>query len=140
MAARLTVDADMAAWPALARFVEAFAAEQRLPVDERARLMVVLEELLTNLVKYGYDAGAPRGTAHVGLAIERGLLAIDFEDDGRPFDPLGRAVDHLDKAVEDRPVGGLGLHLIRSMAQDASYSRQAGRNHLRLVRRLSAPL
>lgn len=138
MTARLNIGADLADWPALARFVEDFAVSQALPAAERSRLLILLEELLTNLAKYGYEPGDRHGRAEIGLALDRGRLTIDFEDDGRAFDPLGQAADHLDRAVEDRPVGGLGLHLIRSMVDEASYSRRSGRNHLRLVRRLTA--
>jgi len=136
VAGRLTVGADLANWPSLARFAESFAVSQRLPEAERSRLLILLEELLTNLAKYGYDAGAPGGTAEIGLRLDRDSLIIDFADDGRPFDPLGHAANHLERSVEDRPVGGLGLHLVRSMTDEATYRRAGGRNHLRLVRRV----
>ena len=54
-------------------------------------------------------------------------LAIDFVDDGQPFDPLGLPAPDLDAAAEERQVGGLGVHIVRSLVDEARYLREGGR-------------
>ena len=135
MAAPLVLRSDPAEWPRLQAYAEGFADAYSLVAEERSRLLIVLEELLTNLIKHGYDA--PRtGDAEVSLALEGGMLVIIFADDGRAFDPLAHVVSSLDAPAEERPVGGLGIHLFRAFADEAHYSRDGERNRLTLMRRL----
>lgn len=133
---RITVTSDSAGLRAAVAFVDGFAAEQKLPDGERAHLHLLVEELLTNLVKYGYDLEGA-GRAELTLRRDGDRVVLTVVDDGRAFDPLGAPAPDLDRKVEDRPVGGLGLHLIRSLAEQASYARVAGRNHLTLTRRIA---
>jgi anti-sigma regulatory factor (Ser/Thr protein kinase) len=121
----------------LVRFADAFAAGHRLPADEAARLQVILEELLTNVVKYGYRGTSAQGSITVALAFDGNNLAIEFEDDGIAFDPLSHQAPDLHLSAEERPVGGLGLHLLRSLTDKGHYRRDLDRNHLSLVRRIA---
>ena len=119
-------------------FVEKFAAEQGLAAEDRARTLIVLEELLTNLSKYGYpDRREVKGTAEVTLELEGSRLTIEFGDDGDAFDPFDRTGPDLNQAADSRPIGGLGLHMVRELAEEASYSRRDGRNVVRLCRRVT---
>jgi serine/threonine-protein kinase RsbW len=65
------------------------------------------------------------------------MLTIEFGDDGQAFNPLDRVAPDLSEPLESRPVGGLGLHMIRELADEAHYSRRDGRNVVRLSRRVS---
>lgn len=136
MADEIRVRAEQEDWPQLRTFVEAFAAARKLSRDELSLLLVILEELHTNLVKYGYDDGAPRGATTVGLSVEDGHLVVDVRDDGRPFDPLSHQPGHIYFDAAKRPVGGLGLLLIQRLTDRASYRREEDQNWLRLTKRL----
>ncbi len=126
------VEADL---PRLVEFAEKFACRCGLPDPERARLSIILEELFTNAVRYGYPGGASEGRIEVALAAEPGRIEIDFSDDGAPFDPLAERSPEFDVAPTERPVGGLGLHILRSLVDEARYRREGGRNRLTLVRK-----
>jgi len=119
----------------LAEFARGFARENGLPDGERARLLIILEELFTNAVAYGYAPGAA-GRITVTLQRERCRLVIDFVDDGQPFDPLALPEPDFDVPDQERAIGGLGIHIVRSLVDEARYSWEHGRNHLRLVRRI----
>jgi anti-sigma regulatory factor (Ser/Thr protein kinase) len=138
MRAHLTVRVHGEAMRELEGFVNTFAAEQGLAAEDRARMLIVLEELLTNLSRYGYpNQPKPEGVAEVTLELEGEMLTIEFVDDGQAFNPLDRVVSDLSEPLESRQVGGLGLHMIRELADEAHYSRRNGRNVVRLSRRVS---
>ena len=72
----------------------------------------------------------------ITLTSEADVLRIEVTDDGRPFDPLNEAPEpDLDASVDDRQVGGLGIHLVRTMVDEMSYRREQDKNHLTLVAR-----
>ena len=136
MASTLTITSDLAELRRLRAFVDAFCAEQRLGERLAHSLTLVVEELLTNLVNYGYDPGAPPGRAVVSLECAEGAVLLVFEDDGRAFDLTQRPVYDLEASLEDRPVGGLGLHLIRTLMDAVGYDRVDDRNRLVLRKRI----
>jgi len=119
----------------LVGFAEGFARRHTLPGRERVRLLIILEELFTNAVNHGYDE-PPEGRIEIDLAFDAGRLKIEFSDDGRPFDPLTRPLPDLDETVAKRRIGGLGLRILRSLVDDARYSRDGDRNHLVLTRKI----
>ena len=136
---RVSVSVDAAGLHDAAAFVAGFAARHRLDEVERARLLILVEELLTNLLKYGYAAEAARGRAEIALRREGDHVVLEFADDGRPFDPVAAPPPDLDLPLDERPVGGLGLHLVRSLVEEARYERVGARNRTTLLRRLGAP-
>ena len=98
------------------------------------RVNLVLEELGLNIMNYGHDEGLHE--FEITLTSEADVLRIEFTDDGRPFDPLNEAPKpDLDASVDDRQVGGLGIHLVRTMVDEMSYRREHDKNHLTLVAR-----
>lgn len=106
--------------------VEAFAEEAGLPPSIGMRLALVAEELATNVTMHGAGASFFAFAATVTPAG----VAIAFEDDGPAFDPLAAAPAATGAAMEARAVGGLGLHLVRSLTRAATHRRAGGHNHL----------
>jgi len=97
-------------------------------------LRVVAEEVLTNVAKYAFDPGvAPAVELRVSFTEAAALL--EFRDEGRAFDPLAEPPPDLELAPENRPLGGLGLTLVRALVDEARYERQDAANVLRLVKR-----
>ncbi len=98
------------------------------------RVHLVLEELVLNIIDYGFDDGKDDHELVVVLMSEDDNLTIEITDDGIPFDPLHDAkVPDTDAPLEDRPIGGLGVHLVRTMMDEVSYRWEDGKNHLTLV-------
>lgn len=119
------------------------AALDRLEVSCRAaglegpvvlELRLVAEEVVTNVAKYGYAPETP-AAMEVLLSMGDDAVSLEFHDRGRPFDPLGQPRPDLDAPLEERPVGGLGLVLVRALVEEARYSREGPVNVLRLVKR-----
>ena len=120
----------------LVEFAEEFACRCALPDAERSRLLIILEELFTNTIHYGYPEGAADGWIEVVLACKPERIEIDFSDDGIPFDPLAQDSLEFDRPDDERGPGGLGLTIIRKLVHQARYRRKGDRNCLALVRRL----
>jgi serine/threonine-protein kinase RsbW len=85
-------------------------------------------------MKYGYPDRAEPGQAEIALALNGSRLEIEFIDDGCAFDPFAGPPPNLDEPLEARQVGGLGLHLLRSLTDEARYERRNDTNVIRLSR------
>ncbi|WP_198378093.1 ATP-binding protein [Neoroseomonas rubea] len=129
--------------PALLDRAEALLAEAGCATPARMQVLLVLEEVVTNILRNAWPGGTGQGrvftlalqAAPAGEAVE---VAIETEDDGIAFDPTAAAPADVDAALEDRAIGGLGLHFMREMTDRQSYARIGGRNRLRLERRCPA--
>lgn len=116
--------------------LEAFAERQALPEDALFRLTLVLDELLTNAMDYAF-AGIARPEIRLRIEVENNRLMACLRDNGRPFDPFREAPDpDLDAPLEQRRIGGLGLHFVRSMMARADYRREGEWNVVELKMRL----
>ena len=119
----------------LAEVVERFGAEQRLPDDTLTNVNLVLDEVVSNVIKYS-RATDGEGAVTVSLMLEDGQLTIDVSDDGIAFNPLEAKPPDLDLPIMERPVGGLGIHIVRALTETATYRRESDRNHLSMTMRV----
>jgi anti-sigma regulatory factor (Ser/Thr protein kinase) len=100
-------------------------------------LRLVAEEVLTNIAKYAFKPGtAPAVELLFSFGDEAAVL--EFRDQGKAFDPLAQPPPDLDAPLDQRPLGGLGLPLLRSLVVEARYVREGPTNVLRLVKRRAA--
>jgi anti-sigma regulatory factor (Ser/Thr protein kinase) len=131
----ITLRNDLAEIPRLAGFVDAFCAPLvPTPADVLA-LQLALEEAVTNVINHGYADGQPH-TFTVELAADDRRVTVVVTDDAPTYDPLARAEVDITLPLEDRPIGGLGVHLVKKLLDSARYERRDGRNILTLVRTL----
>jgi len=116
--------------------LEAFAREHPLPAPVFNAADLALEEHVSNVVSYAYEDR----TAHeilIRLSVVDQHLEIEVEDDGRPFNPLSQPPVDVTLPLEDKPIGGLGVHLIRTLMDVVEYRRVAGHNILRMRKRMA---
>lgn len=114
----------MAALPGLIDAIEAWLETAGLPMSEAARLMIALDEILSNVAKYG------EGTINVAIEINGNRIDATIADDGPRFDPLALDAPDTSLDIDDRTIGGLGIHLVREMMDDVAYRYENGRNRL----------
>lgn len=125
---------DAAAIPGFLQEVEKFLSA-RSAGDDAIGLDVALDELLTNTISYAFADGHMHEIVAT-LELDGGDLVIELRDDGKPFDPLSIPEPDLDADIEERQLGGLGMHFVRTVMDDVSYDRSGGWNVLTLRRHL----
>lgn len=92
------------------------------------RVQVCLDEMLSNALDYGYPP-EKTGEIEISIAVDQDEILVTVSDDGIAFNPFERDLpDSLDKDLEERDVGGLGIHIVKSMARRFAYQRVNDRN------------
>lgn len=118
--------------PALADVAkEVFDWIADLPLSSRAKYStgLAVEEMVSNIIKYGYDDEREHQIA-VRIVATHDFLEISFEDDGHPFDPTKHPSPNLERIVESRRGGGLGIELVRRICEKMIYVREGQINRL----------
>jgi anti-sigma regulatory factor (Ser/Thr protein kinase) len=109
------------------RVGEAFS----VPPEALTNLRIALDEIVTNIMSYAY----PDGAAHeirIHCEMRAGQLETTVEDDGIAYDPLQAPEPDVTSSLTRRPVGGLGVHFVKSLMNAVVYERVAGHNRLTL--------
>ena len=114
---------------------EAWLEERQAPPKVAYFVALAIEEIVTNCIHYGYEDDGEH-TIIVTLDVQDGTLAVGIVDDGRAFDPMAAPEPDLSIKVQDRRVGGLGIHLLRNLADRIQYQRLDGTNRIILEKRL----
>jgi len=117
---------DLSRMPEL---VAQIADQEGLSEDVVFGMNVALDEMLSNIIKYGYTDDAIH-EIRVRLSVAGPMLVAEIEDDGQPFDPCAAGSVDVDAPVEERKVGGLGIHIVRTLMAEVGYARVEGRNRL----------
>ena len=129
----LSLKNDLSELAVAAERVDRFCAANDLPSGVAFAVNLAVDELLTNTIKYGYvDGGAHR--IDMTVRLDGGVLVIELADDARPYDPTLVPYPDLEAPVEERPIGGLGVHFVRQKMDGFSYRRVGGRNIVTLTK------
>lgn len=101
------------------------------------RFCLALDEIITNVVSYGFEKEPANPRIRVDLELGEGRLEVRIEDNGRSFNPLADApLPDLALPVDERPIGGLGIHLAKNLVHEISYRRVRNQNCLTLTQPL----
>ena len=97
---------------------------------------MALDDLLNNVVQYAFPNDPTEHQIEVEGDVRDECVILTISDDGIPFNPLSVAPPDLSLLLHERQIGGLGIHLIRSMFDEVTYHRNVGRNVLRVKKKL----
>jgi len=126
---------DIQQIPQLAEFIETIADEINLDQGLAMSLNLALEEAVTNVILYAYPKGSD-GRVDVEAIISKDKLKFIISDSGKEFDPTAAPEADVTLGVEDRPIGGLGIYLVRKIMDSVSYERTDGKNVLSMIKKL----
>lgn len=131
----LVLHNDIQQIPQLAKFVEAIAQEKQLSQSMAMGINLALEEAVSNVILYAYPKETD-GLVDVEAYLRKSSLEFIIVDSGIPFDPTAAPEVNLDAPAEDRPIGGLGIHLVRELMDSVNYERKDNKNYLRMIKKL----
>ena len=112
-----------------------FAEEHALPEAVRRSLNIALDELLANALSHG-RMGLDPCSVKVEVELDEERVTVVLTDDGTPFDPFKQDAPDTTLSVEERPIGGLGIHLVGRLMDQVSYQRRDDHNVVVLVKQL----
>ena len=114
--------------------IESISSQEDWPSDLLFTANLVIEELGLNVVNHAYHGEG--GEFEIIIRSEDHALTIEIIDSGPPFNMLTDApTPDVEAPMGDRPIGGLGIHLVKTMMDELEYRRERERNHLTMIKR-----
>ena len=112
-------------------FLNGIFEREHLDMSMLPQIDLALEEAVTNIIMYAYPEGE-KGTAELTVEVADGQISATLIDSGTPFNPLQQQEANLDVSLEERKIGGLGIHLIKEIMDVVEYAYEDGRNVLKM--------
>ncbi|PKL58808.1 MAG: ATP-binding protein [Methanomicrobiales archaeon HGW-Methanomicrobiales-4] len=130
----IVISATIDAIEQVAIFLEERLEDAGVPMMEAARIQLAAEEAVTNVVTHGYEG--EQGEVSISCNTSENEVMITISDTGLPFDPTKIPPADVTADLDHRNIGGLGVHLIKSVMDEVTYTRNGDKNQLTLVKRL----
>lgn len=127
----LTLPNDIETIPQLNEFIDTVAEEIGLDMSLTMSLNLAIEEAVVNVMEYAYPEGE-QGNVDIEVIADDKWLTFIISDNGIPFDPTTQEDADTTLSAEERPIGGLGIFLVRQLMDSINYQRKDGKNILTL--------
>lgn len=121
--------------PLLAAFIEEVCEEADIDMGTTMSMNLAIEEAVVNVMSYAYPTGT-KGDIDIEAIVRNQQLTFVISDSGKPFDPTTMEEIDTTLSVEERDIGGLGIHLVRQIMDSINYERSDGKNVLTLTKKL----
>lgn len=132
---QLKVKADVSLLDQVLSFTDAVLEEAGCSSKAKIQIDVAVEELFVNIAHYAYPSGDGEAVIYVDANASSKEVQITFEDEGIPYDPLKNEDPDITLSVEDRPIGGLGIFMVKKSMDDVSYEYSDGKNRLTIKKK-----
>lgn len=110
-----------------------FGEEKDIPLPVIHKICIVIDELLNNIISYAYK-DSKEHIVDINIKLTGEKLVIEITDDGFPFNPIVMPPPDTKLGLEERELGGLGIHLVRNIMDDYQYKRSKGENIIVLIK------
>ena len=127
MKTELKLKNDLVEIERLAGRVLSFGREHNLPAELVWEIRLVLEEVVTNIISHGYADRAVHAI-EVSIVNSENDITLSVRDDGQPFNLLEHPQPDLEIPLEERGIGGMGVHIVREIMDEIDYKREADGN------------
>ena len=131
----IVLNNDIQEVPLLATFVEGVCEEVGMDAATTMQMNLAMEEAVVNVMNYAYPIGE-KGEIAIEATTDNGMLNFVIKDSGTPFDPLAKEDADTTLSAEERPIGGLGIFLVKQIMDNVSYEYKEGKNVLTLSKRI----
>lgn len=131
----ITIRSKLSEIQRVEHLLRAFITKYQLPSSFIMDFTLSAEELLTNIISYGYEDTAEH-LIQLQLQCNATTITLCIKDDGRAYNPLTRPLPDITAGVQERPIGGLGIYLVRQLMDQVEYFRSDEKNILTLTKKL----
>jgi anti-sigma regulatory factor (Ser/Thr protein kinase) len=105
------------------------------PLKTKKQIDIAAEEIFVNIANYAYDSGT--GSALIRIIISDHEVWLEFEDSGKPYNPLEKDDPDISASAEDRAIGGLGILMTKKMMDTVEYQYKDSKNLLKVKKNIS---
>ena len=102
----------------------------------QVQIEIAVEEIFVNIANYAYNPVIGKATVRLMVDDEEEQISIQFEDEGKPYNPLMREDPDVTLGIEERTVGGLGIYMTKKSMDDVIYRYEEGKNILTIKKRI----
>ena len=134
MKAKLKLPAEREKLEEALRFVVENLERDECGMKAQMQIEVAVEELFVNIASYAYPPGS--GSVTIEYSCENGVAEITLTDSGTPYDPLAKEDPDITLTVQERPIGGLGILMVKKTMDDMSYRSENGCNILTIKKQI----
>ena len=135
----LTVDAAVENIEVVTDFVNEELEKLDCPVKARRQIDVAIDELFGNIARYAYSPDVGKATVRFSVEEDPLEVTITFIDNGIPFNPLEKSNPDTHLSAEERPIGGLGIFLVKKSMDMVEYEYKNGQNILKIKKNMAHP-
>ena len=132
----LTLDATIENIPAVTDLIDAELEALNCPIRVQTQIDVAADELFSNIANYAYAPGTGSATVRVEIEENPSGVVITFIDRGKPYNPLEKEDPDISLPAEERPIGGLGVFIVKKTMDAVSYEYRDGQNILTIKKRI----
>lgn len=132
---QITLHNDISETPKIAEFIDNLVKENELDLSLAGNMNLALEEAVVNVMNYAYPKGQ-KGDINLEVYANEARIKFVITDEGTPFDPTTKADPDINASLDDRPIGGLGIFLVRQLMDSVNYERINNKNILTLRKML----
>jgi anti-sigma regulatory factor (Ser/Thr protein kinase) len=132
-ASTVRIENDLSDIAKVDEMLDEFAEQFGIPPAIAVTFHVIFDDLLNNVISFGFNDGQ-RHFIDISLESTANSLIVSIADDGMPFNPLDETAPDTTLSIEDRQIGGLGIHLAIKLVDDVRYQRTADKNVLTLTK------
>ena len=133
----LNIRNDIQSLPLVNEWIEQCCEEAGLGLDWVMKFQLVIEEMVSNVIFYAYDPQQQEAAIELRFTWEAGTVSILLRDWGKPFDPTAKEDPDITFSVDDRPIGGLGIFMVKQLMDEVRYERVGSSNLLTLQKRIN---
>lgn len=132
----LTVDAAVENIEVVTDFVNEELEKLDCPVKARRQIDIAIDELFGNIARYAYSPDVGKATVRFSVEEKPLEVTITFIDNGIPFNPLEKSNPDTSLSAEERPIGGLGIFLVKKSMDMVEYEYKNGQNILKIKKNI----
>ena len=124
----LNIEAKVDNLPQVLMFIDSYLEEADCPMKAQMQIDISVEEIFVNIAQYAYPGRIGHADIQISGSSADGRFIIVFRDRGIPYDPLRKSDPDITLGAEDRPIGGLGILMVKKNMDKLEYSRSGGEN------------